>query len=245
MNRFGPTRLFLAGATAAAISVLSACAPKPPPPPPAPPPIVRIPPRPEPPLGAPVNLTIPPLGPDGTRLTVNSNLSTAQATWNLRSALNVAALNCLAPEHAPILTAYGALLKDHAKTLKTVNSDLDKNFRAQHGPKFIPVRETYQTQVYNYFALPPVMPAFCREALNLSAELGTLPVGQLEAFAPGGLAKLDYVFREFFNSYDQYRSDLATWESRYGAGPPLTIMPSYTAGQTPVVVPTVPEGSSQ
>ena len=184
---------------------------------------MQIPPRPVPPLNAPTNLTIPPLGPDGSRITVNSNLSTAQAVWNLRSGLNVAALNCLSPEHAPILARYGALLKDHAKSLKAANAELDKTFRSQHGPKFIPIRETYQTQVYNYFALPPVMPAFCNAALALSTELGAVPVGQLESFAPGGLAKLDTVFREFFNSYDQYRSDLAVWEMRYGGGPALQI----------------------
>ena len=216
---------------AAALAVVSACATKAPPPPP--PVVVTIPPRPYPPMNAATNLTVPPLAPDGTRLTVNSGLGTDQAIWNLRSAYNVAALNCRDAQYAPILEGYTAFLKDHSKTLNAVNKSLDKQFRADHGAKFIPLREAYNTQVYNYFALPPVTPAFCEASLQLTEELKTVAPGQLEGFAFTGLAKLDSVFREFFNSYDQYRADLAAWDARYGAGvvTPVAIAPDQSLVQ--------------
>lgn len=220
----------MCGLASAAVIALAGCS-TPAPPPPPPPAVVTIPPRPTPPLGAAQNLRIPPLGPDGMRATVNSNVSTAQAIWNLRSAYNVAALNCMDPEFAPILAGYSAFLTKHKKALNNVNKDLDKSFRENFGGKiYIRERETYQTQVYNYFALPPVMPAFCHAALQVSNELLTLPEGQLEAYAVGGLDKFDMPFREFFNSYDQYRADLQAWDARYGAGEPVPVAVPMASG---------------
>ena len=37
----------------------------------------------------------------------------------------------------------------------------------------------------------------------------------LNEFAAANLPKLDRVFLDFFNSYDQYRTDLAAWQARY------------------------------
>ncbi|MDE8650408.1 hypothetical protein [Novosphingobium album (ex Liu et al. 2023)] len=213
-------RFFAGSAIVATIAALAACAPKPAPPPPPAPVVVVIPPRPNPPLGAPAGLTVPPLAPDGTRITVNRGVSAAQALWNLRSAYNVAALNCLDPQYAPILAGYSHFLKTHAKTLTAVNKELDKTFKQNYGAKsYIRERETYQTQVYNYFALPPVMPAFCNAALAMSNEVQAIPAGQLEGYTMLGLSRVDTPFREFFNSFDQYRADLAAWEARYGAQP--------------------------
>jgi hypothetical protein len=162
---------------------------------------------------------VPAMGVDGVRRTVNSGISSAQAVWNLRSALNVAALNCLDPQYAPILEGYKALLKNQSKPLAAANKALDKEFKERFGSKmYIRERETYQTQVYNFFALPPVVPSFCNAAMAISIELGTLPTGQLDGYAYIGLSKAERPYREFFDSYEQYRADLNAWEARYGGG---------------------------
>src|SRR3990167_9472880 len=97
---------------AAGIAALAACAtPAPPPPPPPPPPPAQgvvIPPRPLPTVGAVDHMTIPAHGMDGRYLTVNTGISSAQTLWNLRSGLNVAALNCQGIEHAAMDSRYGA-----------------------------------------------------------------------------------------------------------------------------------------
>lgn len=242
MTRFPAFRTALGGFVTALIVALAGCA-APPPPQPVAPPIVRIPPRPRPPLNAAENLTIPPRAPDGSRPTVNSNLSTAQMVWNLRSAYNVAALNCLDPQYAPILAGYGQFLKVQSKTLAAVNKDLDKAFKANYGSKiYIRERETYQTQVYNYFALPPVLPSFCNAALQVSNELQAVPAGQLEAYATNGLDKVDSPFRDFFNNYDQYRVDVQAWDARYGVPAPMTVA-APGAAPAPVQAASAPEGS--
>lgn len=224
MKRLLSKRFFAGVAVSATVAVLAGCASKPAPPP-APPPVVVIPPRPTPPLGAPASMVIPPMAPDGTRITINRGVTPAQALWNFRSAYNVAALNCQDPHHAPILTGYTQFLKVHAKSLTAANKALDKQFKDSHGAKtYIRYRETYQTQVYNYFALPPVIPALCNAALAVSAELATVPAGQLEGYAPMGLSRVDLPYNEFFNSFEQYRADVAAWDARYAA-PAVTVTP--------------------
>ena len=220
MKRLKSRRVIYAGAVLAATTVLAACASQPVAPPPPPKQVaVVIPPKPYPPLGASPNFTTPPMDANGIRHTVNVGLSPEQIVWNLRSAYNVAALNCQKSEHAAILDGYGAFLKKNSRVLASVNRKLDKMYRADHGSKYIHARERYQTQVYNYFAFPPTLPAFCDAVLQMSRQMQASPPADLTDYAATELPQIDSVFGEFFNSFDQYRSDLAAWEARYGAGP--------------------------
>ena len=155
---------------------------------------------------------------DGTRLTINTALSSKQALWNLRSAYNVAALNCQNPQHLTMAAQYAAFLKANKKLLASVYKDLDKEFKQVHGAAgYIQKREIYQTQVYNYFAFTPVMPAFCDTMFAVGQGLNAVPSKSLEAQAPFELAKLEKLYQDFFVSYDKYRSDLAIWEAQYGS----------------------------
>lgn len=230
------------------VVALSGCGPEKvaeaPPPPPA---AVVIPPRPMPPMGAQSNMVIPALAANGTRTTVNSGISQAQMLWNLRSAYNVAALNCMGPDHGPILAGYKDFLVRHAKVLAATNKAVDKEFSSKYGKGGIKARETYQTQVYNFFALPPVVPALCNAMIGMAAEMQALPAAQLNSYAQGGLAKAEAPYMEFFNSYEQYRADLAAWNTRYGAGQPMLAAPAATgpAATTPVAAGTAPVAKAQ
>ncbi len=222
-----------------------------PPPPPPPVPVVVIPPRPLPPLNASKLLNPPAKGPDGVRHTVNYQITPAQTLWNLRSAYNVAALDCLRPEHAAILTNYKAFLKANAKTLALANRTVDAEYRARFGPKFIKPREAYMTQVYNFYALPPTVPQFCDAALAMSSEAATTTPKLLSDFAMTQLPKLDMVFDQFFGAYEQWKNDAALWDARYAPStlaPPLppafatpglgmTILPAQVPAATSTAVP--------
>ncbi len=210
------------GAVGAGLAALAACAPKPAPPPPPPPPapvVVVIPPRPMPPLGASSGFFVPAVGTDGVRKTVNAHLSGAQSVWNLRSAYNVAALNCLSPEHAEILGGYKTFLKAHKKGLATANLTVDSEFRKKFGAAFIRPREVYMTQVYNYYAFPPTLKNFCDAALVVARESTVVKPAELSAFSVRSVATLDSVFETFFRSYEKYQADAAQWDTRYGARP--------------------------
>lgn len=197
-----------------------------------PPPVVVVPPQPQPPRGAPANLPVPPVDSFGVRQTINTHLTPAQTTWNLRSAFNVAALNCMQAEHTQILENYKKFLTSNAKKLTAVNKAVDQDFKARFGKGYVARRETYMTQVYNYFALPPTLPAFCDAALALGNQAQSVPSSELDAFAARSLPELDKVFLEFFRSYDQYRVDLAAWQAKYMAS-----MPAPVAIQLPPAAP--------
>lgn len=231
---FSPNFLKLAPAVAV-VSLLAACAKQVPPPPP--PPVVVIPPQPQPPMGAQENMRIPEVGVDGTRKTVNSSVSSAQAVWNFRSALNVAALNCVEPEYASVLEGYKSFLKVHDKSLDKADADLKKNFNGAFGKSGTRERETYQTQVYNFFSVPPVKATFCRAAMQIAIDLQAVPAGQLEGYAPQGLAKIEAPFMDFFNAYDQYRADLAAWQGKYGGI--VVVAPQQAQAQRTTVTPQV------
>ena len=193
----------------------------PPPPPPPPPIIVYIPPRPTPPLGASPLFKIPPLGLDGARQNINTKTTPLQTVWNLRSAYNVAALNCQRTEYNDILVGYKRFLKIYKVGLLKANRGVDADYRQRFGTAFIRPREAYMTQVYNYYAFPPTLPNFCDAALTMARESMTLKPLDLTTFALRYVPQFDLVFENFYRSYDQYRSDAAAWDAKYA---PVTVV---------------------
>ena len=217
-------------------------APPPPPPPPPPPIIVYIPPRPTPPLGASPLFKVPPLGLDGTRQNINTKIGPVQAVWNLRSAYNVAALNCQRIEHNDILVGYKRFLKIYKVGLLKANRGVDADYRKRFGKAFIRPREAYMTQVYNYYAFPPTLPNFCDAALAMARESMTLKPIDLTAFAQRYVPQFDLVYENFYRSYGQYKADAVAWDAKYA---PVTVvvpvaMPVAGPAMGPVAGPTFP-----
>jgi hypothetical protein len=199
-----------------------------------PPPIaVAIPPRPYPPIGAPSRMTIPTLGVDGVRQTVNAHLTPSQTLWNFRSAYNVAALNCLRPEHAEIIIGYRAFLKKHARPLTAANRGVDNEFKSKYGARFIAPREAYMTQVYNYFANPVTLRAFCDATVTMTRSLEPVSTADLPSYSAVELPKIEQVFEAFFRAYEQYRADAANWDAKYAPHP--VVSSAVTPGQGPSI----------
>lgn len=230
MIRFTMQHAVGAGAACLA-ALLAGCGEKAPPPAPLPPPppppvVIVVPPRPTPPNGASTNLQVPPTDAVGLRYSVNRNITPAQTLWNLRSAYNVAALNCHDPRHADILVNYKAFLKANAKTLTKANKTVDAEFRKKHGSAFIAPREKYMTEVYNHFALPPTMADFCTAVLAVSRDALVVKSAELEGFAARSLPNIEVVFDDFYRKYDDYRVRLAAWQAKYAPAPlPVVITP--------------------
>ncbi len=204
-----------------------------------------------PPLGSSEGLALPAIQYDGVRHTVNYGLTPARTTWNLRSALNVAALNCLELEYDPILQGYKALLSTQARGLSAANRTLEQEFRQKYGAGFRDVLDGYMTQVYNYFALPAARKNFCDTSLAITQELALVAPGDLDAFAARSLPRIEAVFEDFFRSYEQYRVNLAQWDNQYGPpvvqstsvgyvnplDPALTVPPGAPVSQAVIVPP--------
>lgn len=218
----GPVRLT---AMALGITFLAACvkpAPEPavvvPPPPPPPPPVEIIPSRPLPPGGAAYVMNIPEKMPSGLRDTVNTGLTDDEKVWHFRAGWNAAALNCTAPEYAPINKAYNTFINVHQKELVRVNNRLETQFRRSEGSKraALLAREKKLTSTYNFFSLPPARRPFCRAMLELSNNSLTFPPSDPVAYA---LANFDYLlapFETFFEQYETYERESALWDAKYG-----------------------------
>jgi len=164
-------------------------------------------------------MDLPAKGPDGRRITVNSNLTNDQLVWNLRSAWNVAALNCLAPEYEPILQGYRAFLTKNVRSLKAVNDRLEKTYASRHRTRrdAIVARDGYTTQVYNFFAEPAARAGFCRAALDMANRALAAPPTDPLAFAQGNFDGLLLPFEQFFDEYEGYQRASAEWDAKWGA----------------------------
>jgi hypothetical protein len=195
--------------------------------------MIIIPPRPAPPSGATANVVVPVIGPDGVRHTILVDTVDAQRVWNFRSAWNVAALNCTAPEYADINSGYRAFLKKHARALGLANRSVDTLFRKKYGKPWLVQRESYLTNLYNYFAYPPTLPAFCGYALGVSHDSATLTDKELPAFSEHAFSGFAKVYEDFYVAYDKYRAELADWNAKYGppaSTPQASAMPGPVAG---------------
>lgn len=209
---------------ASALSVLCAVAACAPAPKPMPTPVTQvvvvpvIPSIPYPPAGAAATLVIPPLGFDGVRATPNRNLSKENIIWHLRSALNVAALSCQGPVWGQIATNYNLMLKNHKSRFTQTDKAVDAEFKKEYpGQNALRVRDTKLTELYNYFALPPVKQQYCDTALAKTTEIVAIPSTALPEYSTGALIDIDGIFIRFFDAYAQYERDLADWNQKYGA----------------------------
>jgi hypothetical protein len=210
---------------AAGAALLSACAtpaPPPAPPPPPPPParvVEAVPYRPLPPGGAHYIMDIPSRGADGRRLTVNTGINDDHLVWHLRSAWNVAALNCLSPEYEPILQGYRGFLTKNARSLKAVNDRIEADYAKKHKTKraAIVARDGLVTQVYNFFALPAARSGFCRASLDMANRALAAPATDPLTFARTNFDGLLVPFETFFDEYEAYQRASNEWDAKWGA----------------------------
>lgn len=233
MHRFGKNL-----ALVFAIGAVAACGPTPPPKPlPVPPPApIYIPPPPPPPVmplppgGAASSTKLPAFAADGMRTTPNRGLSREETIWNFRAAINVAALNCQGPVWGAIAQNYNQMIVIHKARLTVANTAVDGEYRKRFpGQNALRVRDTRTTELYNYFALPPVREAFCNAALNKSQEAITVPVGAFPEYAIGGLTDFDTIFLNFYDAYAKYQADIAEWNLQHPPMPaPQPIMGATT-----------------
>ncbi len=236
MHRFGRNL-----ALVFAIGAVAACTPKPPPKPlpiPLPPPVVVLPPPPPvpsmplPPGGAAASTKLPAYGLDGLRITPNRGLSREEAIWNFRSAINVAALNCQGPVWGVIAQNYNSMIVLHKARLSQTNTAVDNEYRKRFaGQNALRVRDSRTTELYNYFALPPIREQYCNAALLKSQEAIAVPSTAFPEYAIGALTDIDGIFLNFYDAYAKYQIDIVDWNLKYGPSAPIM------SAQQPVPLP--------
>jgi hypothetical protein len=220
-------------ALSVAVAALAACQPKASPAPLPPPPVVVAPkpvgppPRPLPPGGAAASTKVPAFGVDGVRITPNRGLSRDEQIWHFRAAINVAALNCRGPVWDQLAQNYNQFIKVHKTKLAQVNTAVDSEYRKRYpGQNALRIRDTKMTDLYNYFALPPVRQEYCDTALRKSQEVIGVPLTAFPEYAIGALGDIDGIFIRFYDAYAKYEMDIAAWNAQYAVVPFMPTTPA-------------------
>ena len=120
-----------------------------------------------------------------------------------------------------------------SKTSKSVDREYVKRYPKANGLR---IRDTRMTDLYNYFALPPVRAQYCDMSLRKLNEANQVPKEALPEYAIGGLADIDNLFVSFYDAYLKYERDLADWNMKYAPKPVYTpstniMTPPGTAAQ--------------
>jgi len=114
----------------------------------------------------------------------------AHLIWNLRSGLNVAALQC---QFSPLLRTvdtYNSILSHHARELAGAYTALEGYFRrvgGRNGPRQF---DQYSTQTYNNFSTLQAQYAFCQTAARIAREALAAPKGQFGQLATARMREL-------------------------------------------------------
>jgi hypothetical protein len=170
--------------------------------------------QPLPPAGASANQFIPAHDAAGGYLTLNHGLSTAETSWHLRAALNVAALGCRDAAERETVAAYNLMLARHRVPLAAADLGVKAQYRTRYGAGWDSHHDSDMTRLYNFFAQPPAQPGFCHAAQAVLAEAVAVEPAGFDAFAAGALPRLEAPFTDFYRDYEAWRIADSAWRAR-------------------------------
>ncbi len=109
----------------------------------------------------------------------------ANAIWNLRAGLNVAALQC---QYSPFLATvriYNDLLKLHSGELADAQATMLKHFKRYDGTRALNSFDQYTTRTYNSFSTLDAQYSFCLASSEVGRRALMLSRGELGKYALG------------------------------------------------------------
>lgn len=156
------------------------------------------------------NLRLPPRDAQGGYVTPNRDLTGHSAFWNLRIALNVAAIGCRHVGSLQLVADYNNIIARHGGLIRSAEGAVI----ARTG---VAARDKTSTKLFNYFAQPPAQKQFCPAAGSVAQRVSGMSANEIVEKAPAMLAELDQPFTDFYHAYARYQDDLAAWRSGRGA----------------------------
>ena len=107
----------------------------------------------------------------------------ANAVWNVRAALNVAALQCQFSPYLATVKNYNDVLKQHSEELAKAQNTLLAHFKRYDGARAANSFDQYMTRTYNSYSTLDAQYAFCEAAGRVGREVLAIPKGRLGAEA--------------------------------------------------------------
>lgn len=115
----------------------------------------------------------------------------AHLIWNLRSGLNVAALQCQFSPYLRAVDNYNAILAHHSAELAGAYTALNGYFKRVHGAKDGQKKfDDYSTITYNNFSTLQAQLGFCQTAGAIGKDALATPKGELHLLAAGRMREL-------------------------------------------------------
>lgn len=152
------------------------------------------------------NLRLPQRDAHGDWVTPNRDLTGHTAFWNVKIALNVAAIGCRHAGSLQLISDYNNIIARHGGLIRTAEAAVI----ARTG---VAVRDKMSTKLFNYFAQPPAQKEFCPVAGAIAKQVSGMDSATAVANAPEMLAELDRPFVNFYHAYARYQVDLAEWRT--------------------------------
>jgi hypothetical protein len=111
----------------------------------------------------------------------------ANAVWNIRAALNVAALQCQYSGWLKTTRNYNSFLQAHSEELVRAQQTMTAHFKRTQGAKAVNAFDMYTTRTYNSYSTLDAQYAFCNAAGEVGRHVLAVPKGKLgaEALARG------------------------------------------------------------
>ncbi len=117
--------------------------------------------------------------------------SRASLVWNLRSGLNVAALQCQFSPYLRTVDNYNGILAHHSRELAAAYTTLEGYFRRLGGARDGPRRfDAYSTQTYNNFSTLQAQLGFCQTAARIGRDALHRRKGELFSLAQARFREL-------------------------------------------------------
>ena len=132
----------------------------------------------------------------------------AHLLWNLRSGLNVAALQCQFSPYLRTVDNYNALLAHHARELASAYSALEAYFRRVNGAQGPRRFDDYSTQTYNNFSTLQAQYGFCQIAARIGKEALARRKGELHLVASSRMRELRNSLRPTYESFSFARAPI-------------------------------------
>ena len=114
----------------------------------------------------------------------------AHLIWNLRSGLNVAALQCQFSPYLRTVDNYNGILAHHSRELAAAYTALEGYFRRVGGARGPRRFDEYSTQTYNNFSTFQAQLGFCQTASRISKDALTRRQGEFGQLAAERLREL-------------------------------------------------------
>ncbi|MGA9581633.1 MAG: hypothetical protein WBR13_06660 [Allosphingosinicella sp.] len=136
----------------------------------------------------------------------------ANLVWNLRAALNVAALQCQFSDYLRAVPNYNGLLAHHSVEFASAYTALNNYYKRTLGAKGQKAFDDYSTMTYNGWSPAQAQQIYCQTATNVIKSALAAPKGQLLPLAQARLREMRNALVPAYEPRPAYRPYLIRLE---------------------------------